>query len=239
MSRFVIVLMLIFFKIESWGFQLQKVIGDNDLLVVSADAGNLQERLRPLVDAFGKMTNGCTATHLGGGYVITAGHCFWAGDNVTENEDCADTAIEWGYREGLQPYLVSQCEKVIAAQQNGTNDFALLKVSPIPTAAIPPDLDRMAAIGDTITIFSHPEEMTLRWSGLCGIEREQHPDLPQGAFHHKCDTNPGSSGASVINYLSLKVVGIHNGGTSTDGGMNYGTKIMVTPLYDYLKNVGF
>ena len=217
----------------------EKIIDENDLVVVNADGSNLKPRLQKLIDAFGKLDMGCTATHIGSGYVLTAGHCFWAGDNVMENEPCEDTKIEWGFREGVKPYMVSQCQTIIAAQQDGVNDYALLKVSPAPDVAIAPDTERRAIIGDTVTIFSHPEELPLRWSKLCGIEREQHPDLPAGAFHHKCDTNPGSSGATVLNFLTLKVVGIHDGGTSRAGGMNYGTYIMNSPLYEHLKKVGF
>ncbi len=232
-------LTFIFLSSLSWAFQLQKIIGDEKLLPVSADASNIQKRLRPLVNAIGKASNACTVTHIGGGYVITAGHCFFAGDKIMENVDCADTTIDWGYRENLSPYLVSKCEKIIAAQNSANEDYALIKVYPIPPAAIAPDVDRMAVIGDTITIFSHPDEMPLRWSGLCGIEREQHLDLPQESFQYNCDTKRGSSGAGVLNYLSLKIVGVHNGGTNFNGEMNYGTKIMSSALYRYLKSIGF
>ena len=110
----------------------------------------------------------------------------------------------------------------------------------MPTATIAPELERRAIIGDTLTMFSHPEELPLRWSPFCGIERVQHPDLPKGAFHHQCDTNPGSSGATILNILTLKIIGIHDGGVvNSNGGMNYGTYIMNSPLYENLKALGF
>ena len=217
----------------------EKVIGTNDLTTVAADGANIPVYLRPLIDAFGHMSMGCTATHIGNGYVLTAGHCFGADDSILTSNDCSDTTIEWGYREGLTPYMVSTCEKIVAAQQNDTNDYAIIKVSPVPPVAIAPDLKRRAIIGDTITIFSHPEELPLRYSHLCGIERVQHPDLPKNAFHHTCDTNPGSSGATVINIVSLKVVGIHDGGTTSKGGMNYGTFIFNSPIRETLMELGF
>lgn len=229
-----------------------KIIGENDLVAVDAEATNIPLKYRPFVDAFGLMSMGCTATHIGNGYVLTAGHCFWAGEDAQMNQECPSTTIDWGVREGKTPYLKSQCEKVIIAQREGMNDFAILKVSPVPPVAIAPDMQRRAIIGDTVTIFSHPEEMPLQWSRLCGIEMSQHPELPVGSIHHKCDTNPGSSGATIINVLTMKVIGIHDGGLGGNSsqdpehpespvstGMNYGTFIQNSPLGDTLRSLGF
>lgn len=244
------------FAILSIGFStyastdIEKIIGDNDLIAVNAEGSNIPLMYRSIINAFGHISMGCTATHIGNGYVLTAGHCFYAEETLLRDQDCAGTTVEWGVREGLEPYMVSNCEKVIAAQRDGTNDFAIMKVSPIPPVAVAPELNRRAAIGDSVTIFSHPEELPLRWSQLCGIERDRHPDLPDGAIHHQCDTNPGSSGATIINIVSMKVIGIHDGGlngsdpTNPDHspvnmGMNYGTYIMNSPLFDILKEIGY
>lgn len=220
---------------------IEKIIGENDLVAVDATGSNIPERYRDIINAFGILSMGCTATHIGNGYVLTAGHCFWAGSEPERDLDCSDTKINWGVREGVEPYLTSTCEKIIIAQTDETsNDYALLKVSPIPTSAIAPELERKAVIGDSLTMFSHPEELPLRWSQQCGIEREQHPDLPQGAFHHLCDTNPGSSGATILDLLTLKIIGIHDGGVvNGNGGANYGTFIMNSPLFEELKKAGF
>ncbi len=228
---------------------VEKVIGENDLVAVDASASNIPLRYRALVDAFGQISMGCTATHIGNGYVLTAGHCFEAGETAIQNQTCDDTTIEWGVREGATSYLKSKCLEIIVAQRNDQNDYALIKVSPVPPVAIAPDIKRHAAIGDSVTIFSHPEELPLRWSGACGIERLHHPDLPDSAIQHKCDTKPGSSGATIIDVVTLKVVGIHDGGMSAESsiqdgsplatGMNYGTFILSSPLGEILQNLGF
>ncbi|MEQ1723962.1 MAG: serine protease [Pseudobdellovibrio sp.] len=239
--KFLLTLTLLLAALNSQAQYIEKIIGDDDLIAVDATGSNIPERYRSIINAFGRMSMGCTATHIGNGYVLTAGHCFYAGAEPERDGECSDTTIEWGVREGVEPYLTSTCEKIIIAQQNETaNDYALIKVSPIPPTAIAPELERRAIIGDSLTMFSHPEELPLRWSQACGIEREQHPDLPQGAFHHQCDTNPGSSGATILNLLTLKVIGIHDGGVvNGSGGMNYGTFIMNSPLFEELKKVGF
>lgn len=229
-----------------------KVIGENDLILVAADASNIPMKYRKLVDAFGMISpSACTATHIGNGYVLTAGHCFWATSELQRDQACDDLSIEWGKRDGLEPYLTSKCEKIIVQQTDELNDYAILKVSPAPSVSIAPEMKRRAATGDTLTIFSHPNELPLYWSQLCGVERLSHPDLPPNSLQHKCDTNLGSSGATLINVLSLKIVGIHDGGingvdTATDPqllpvstGMNFGTFIMNSPLFDALKDLGF
>lgn len=232
---------LLFASISFANNDVEKIIGDNDLVPVKQDASNIPLRYRSLVDAFGLMSMGCTATHIGNGYVLTAGHCFWAPSTLVEDTSCDGETIDWGVRDEEKPYLTSKCERVIAAIHSDGVDFAVIKVSPTPPVAIAPELQRRAAYGDTLTIFSHPDEMPLQWSRLCGVERMSYPDLPPDFLRHQCDTNPGSSGATILNVLSLKVIGIHDGGTVDENGqgMNYGTYIMDSPLLEILKNLGF
>ncbi|MBY0555251.1 trypsin-like peptidase domain-containing protein [bacterium] len=241
--KFLLTLSLVLVGLNSFANNndIEKIIGENDLIAVDATGSNVPERYRSIIDGFGRMSMGCTATHIGNGYVLTAGHCFYADTEPSRDLECSDTTIEWGVREGVEPYLTSTCEKIIIAQTNETeNDYALLKVSPVPAVAIGVEMQRKAIIGDSLTMFSHPEVLPLRWSQQCGIEREQHPDLPPGAFQHKCDTNPGSSGATILDLITLKVIGIHDGGVvNGSGGANYGTFIMNSPLFEELKKAGF
>lgn len=215
-------------------YDIEKIIGNDDLIAVDAEATNIPPKFKKIVDAFGKLGMGCTATHIGGGYVLTAGHCFWAGQNPTQDEDCsgAENDIQWGYREGKESYLTSKCEKVVIAQRTDKLDYALLKVSPIPPVAVKVDFKKRAKVGEKVTIFSHPEELPLRWSQICRIQKTNDADFDPALIHHVCDTNPGSSGATIINYYTLKVVGIHDGGKldGNGGGLNYGTYIYDTPL---------
>lgn len=247
MKLFLLVFILILGPLSFATNEIDRVIGEDDLVTVMQDASNIPLRFRSLVDAFGYMSMSCTATHIGNGYVLTAGHCFWAGESLDENTSCEGETIQWGFREGEKPYLVSNCETVIAKQHSDHADFAIVKVSPIPPVAIAPDLTRRAITGDTLTLFSHPSDMTLQWSHSCTVEWGTvepplfMPNIDPPFLKHKCDTNPGSSGATLINILSLKVVGIHDGGFVNDNGtgMNYGTYIMDSPLYDILKSLGF
>lgn len=220
-----------------------KIIGENDLVAVDAMASNIPAHLAPLVDAFGIMNMGCTATHIGQGIVLTAGHCFWATRLLSKDIACEDVTIDWGVREGKEPYLQSKCDMVLFAQTNKLigSDFAILKVSPAPPVSVPVELERKAAVGDAITIFSHPEELPLQWSKTCVVEESTDLIFSAAALQHKCDTNPGSSGATLLDATTGKVVGIHGGGrlTSVSEGMNYGTFMTNTEITESLKSIGF
>lgn len=257
--------------------EVQKVIDENDLVVVNAEASNIPVRYKKIVNAFGTILMeekdengavedsyfGCTGTHMGGGYVITAGHCVGANATLTSQTGCAFieknpltlsnvelSEIQFGYRDQLAPFMKSKCQEIIAAQKNDDEgiDFAIIRVSPYPEEFILPDTTRHAIYGDTITIFSHPLGESLQWSKSCGNERVLNPDIPSQFIHHQCDTKPSSSGAAILNVLSLKIVGIHDGGLNDldpatglplKTGMNYGTYILKSPLYEALKKLGF
>jgi V8-like Glu-specific endopeptidase len=226
--------------------ETEKIIGTNDLVLVNAQASNIPVKYRQLVGAFGLINMGCTATHIGGGYVLTAGHCFGAGEQVERNQPCSDTTIEWGVRTGKSSSdLQSRCQVIVAAQQSSQGvDFALIKVSPIPRTSVQIDFTRRAEAGRELTIFSHPNMEPLQWSRTCRVERSlgsSGVQLPPLALLHTCDSNPGSSGATILSTLTSKVVAIHDGGAlSAPGvGMNYGTYLTSFEVARALRSVGF
>ena len=222
-------------------FSTTKVIGEDELTTVTADGSNVPAKFKVLLNAFGLISMGCTATHIGNGYVITAGHCFYAPDTLTKKVGCPDVNIQWGMREGLAPYLTSTCVEIVAEVRNKQSDFAIIKVSPVPSASVGLELARKAQAGDLLTVFSHPEELPLQWSKTCVVEATQHPKLPPDSLNHICDTNPGSSGATLLDVSTGRIVGIHDGGRldSVGVGMNYGTYITNPDVADTLKELGF
>jgi V8-like Glu-specific endopeptidase len=220
----------------------EKIIGDNDLVLVSADGNNIPAEFKPLINAFGIISMGCTATHIGNGYVLTAGHCFSAGATVTKDQACPSITVSWGVRTGATSYLKSNCLKIVAMQRNNVNnDFAIMKVSPVPPVAVGVDFNRKAIAGDVLTIFSHPNMEPLQWSKTCSVETVLNGQLPPQSLQHKCDTNPGSSGATILNATTRRVIGIHDGGLLTSGGdgMNYGTYLTSSEIAAELRALGF
>ncbi len=211
-----------------------KIIGEDNLIPVNSEASNIPIQYQTLVEAFGKTNYLCTVTHLGNGYVLSAGHCFDADKTLKLDQSCRFAHVDWGYRNGKNPTLRSQCESIVAMQNLGDIDFAILKVTPYPKAAIPLNLEEPVYPNSQISIFSHPDGSPLRWSQECFIESQVHSPIPAELLQYSCDTSGGSSGAALIEATTLRIVGIHKGG---DINMNYGTHLMKPPLIDILKKL--
>lgn len=171
------------------------VIGDNQLQYYVADDQFSQ--------SIGHMALGCTATHIGQGYVITAGHC-------VSSSTCSSSSynVRWGFTfDNRAGNSVSRCESVVARRYDGQLDYAILKYSNPPAAFIPVNRVNRPTSGDRITILSHPSSQPLSWSGWCN----HLGNSGASKFLYECDTMPGSSGAAILN-ANLEVIGIHNFG---------------------------
>ena len=203
--------------------QQSKIIGENNLIKVKKDGSNVESTLRGYLDAFGIISLGegvCSGTHLGNGYVLTAGHCIVPeGQNgIVTNKDCGKIKVYWGYRGSPDTgspkptvSLVSQCTKVIYAELSNDRDFAVFKVDKGPSVSLPISASR-AQSGAKLTIFGYPQGRPLEWSQYCKL-------IPAGSsqtrFEHQCDTEPGNSGSSVLAINSSGkpvVIGIHDAG---------------------------
>ncbi len=212
------------------------ILGGDDLIEVAENGSNVAARYRPLLDAFGKMgPSGCTATHVGNGVAVLAGHCFGKQprarqDNIScVTQNGSAVWIDWGLRGDAGAYLHSECTKILSIQwSEKQTDYAIVAVSPVPRASVGvaferPELDR------TLTVFSHPSGRPLEWSQRC----KRLAQLGPSVFGHDCDTEPGSSGAAVLDDSGLVVIGLHNGG-DPGNGYNYATFLGATPLAQYL-----
>ncbi len=207
-----------------------RIIGDNDLVQVPASYAN-----DPRVQSIGKLKVGCTATHLGNGIAITAGHCFARSNfaGVRENLPCSEAkySVRWGVTYGSEGYLTSQCTAVVAMELNSERDYAIFRVSPIPPSSIPISLEKVN-MGDDISIFSHPRMRPLEWSQWCKVEgfvQKSHGNQ----FYYSCDTEGGSSGAGVLD-KDYKFVGIHNY-YNAHLNRNGATLLSVTPIANILR----
>jgi hypothetical protein len=205
---------------------VEKIIGTNDLVVVTKNGVSLPETLKPLVNAFGKIEMGCTATHIGNGLVLTAGHCFDAGESVQKDKTC-DYTVDWGYRADSKPFLTSKCVKILAMVWNDNQDWAIFQVDKAPNAKV--EIERSSTkpqVGSTITIFGHPQGRPLEWSQFCTVQPASNGNFGEFIFSHQCDTEPGNSGSTVLNAQG-KVVGIHDGGVVP---WNYATFLQDTEI---------
>jgi hypothetical protein len=196
-----------------------KIIGENTTIAVEPNLSNLDVMLRPYISAIGLISmNGgvCSGTHIGNGYVLTAGHCYI--DKVTETPlkqtSCAGTKVYWGYRGSTPATAIvsgtSRCIQLLYAERSSKRDFAIFKVDIAPKATIPVSLSGSRPdSGTKITILGHPQGRPLAWSQYCKIQSSLGS---RDLFSHQCDTEPGNSGSAVLALNSRgipMVIGIH------------------------------
>lgn len=237
----------------SWG-QLnpanRKIVGKDDFRMVNSQATNIPFKYKLVPEAIGLISMGCTGTHLGQGVVLTAGHCFDAA-KVKFNKSCEGVQVFWGVREGKNPTSVSTCKKLLVIEDTKNKDYALFIVDKPPRISLPIRLNSKPELSTRVTIFSHPFKQPLMWSGVCEIRKSfaarysnstdtGYLQMSLGLIHHQCDTNPGSSGAAILDAETAEVIGIHNGGVSEGPtGYNYGTYITSTYIPEILKRIGY
>jgi len=205
-----------------------QIIGSNDLIKVKVDGSNVDANLRPYLNAFGLIsvnTGTCTGTHIGNGYVLTAGHCLLA-DGETgsiSHRDCSDFKIFWADRGSPEvgspsPMITftSQCTEIVYAERSPQRDFGIFKVDQAPSASLPISAVNRAGVGANLTIFSYPQGRPLEWSQYCPLVVL--PSKPS-QFSYQCDTEPGSSGAAILAIDEAGhpiIVGIHDSAISDE-----------------------
>jgi V8-like Glu-specific endopeptidase len=184
--------------------------------------------------AIGRMMYGCTVTHIGNGYVITAGHC------VSNRDDCStndDFLVRWadliGRPEPAKEEL-SRCIEVIAVEQTALKDYAILRYDNVPDESLRVNLAGDVEYGDQLTILSHPLNQPLSTSGPCqSLGNYKGSNM----LSYDCDTQGGSSGAAVLNER-MEVVAIHSIGSNFYEA-NAGTDVKRILVWDLVEGVEF
>lgn len=210
----------------------RNVVGESDFLTVKEDLSNIPQKFWRLADSVGRLSMGCTGTHIGRGLVVTAGHCFDATENLSQSLPCEKVKIRWGYRGNTQSTLISECRRVVVMQNRPGADFALLEMYPAPPSFVVIDSRPLDFDSERATLFSHPKGQPLQWSRYC-ITKKFNPAPRDPRFlYHECDTNPGSSGAALVLEKNQKLVALHKGGLEfvDFGTWNFATRITETPI---------
>lgn len=213
------------------------IVGEVDFIGVNEEASNIPLKYRNTVEAIGRVSMSCTATHIGRGYVISAGHCFDATEKVERNKACQKIQVKWGFRGEQLHSLVSNCQKILVMQNKPGADYVLFQVEPFPDSYVPLETRHMSFNDTLVTLFSHPRSRPLQWSQYCKGQRLESPPRSSDFLYHQCDTNPGSSGAGIIQDSNLRLIGIHKGGLDFDsiGTWNFATLIQNTPIVNTLR----
>lgn len=230
---------ILFFSLFSLGqiytgqvsYSERKIIGDNNMIEVDTNLINIPMKYRRVAESVGFMSVGCTGTHIGQGYVVSAGHCFESKERPSYNKGCSDLTVTWGDIRGRTMMRQSRCIEVLVSQASDSKDYVLFKVNNPPNSFIPLKPFGRSLASSKVTIFSHPFGSPLMWSGICQIKQVFSSGVNMNLIHHSCDTNPGSSGAAIIDAENIEIIGLHNGGwADSNSGINYGTYIDDTPI---------
>jgi V8-like Glu-specific endopeptidase len=232
---------------ESQFSQSLSIIRDNNLFKVPENP-DIYDFLLPseILNAIGRMDIGCTVTHIGNQYGITAGHClanpYIGGDrafyfvkdvscNYMSRMPLSTYNVSFGVRGRSNGHLTGQCEKIIIAEYSRDLDFAIIKLTNAPDEAIWLKENSKAIQGNKVTIYSHPNKRALEWSSNCSLLHRRRDGLNR--IQYDCDTEGGSSGAAVLDVETSDIVAIHTNGTQdTYFGHNSGQ-----PIQDIIKKL--
>lgn len=153
-----------------------------------------------------------TVSHVGKGYVVTAGH-------VISEKTCPIAQIEWGARENKN-VLVSKCLKVIYREVGRYKDLAVFKVDRYPNSKV--ELSKVSGIhefetGDDVFLLGH-----MGGSDLLLAEGWASQFIKTTSFSSYLPSGSGDSGAPVFSMESGNIVGIYSG---REGLKSISTKI--------------
>ena len=235
----ILILFFIVFQFQQVDAQLMpsSIVDGVDFIRVKEDLSNIPQKFHNAAESIGRLSMGCTGTHIGDGLVLTAGHCFDALSRIEKNQPCPNVKIAWGFRGSRPSSMVSTCQNVIIKQNRPGADYALIEVQPIPANKVEVDLRNLDFNNERATLFSHPRRQPLLWSRYCKLKILDPAPRDPTFLYHQCDTEPGSSGAALILERNLKIVSLHKGGLDFGiiGVWNYSTDLRETPIIDIIK----
>lgn len=192
------------------------ICGANDMVAMKDQEAWLREMGKPVgIYRAGGMS--CTGTLVSEDLFLTNRHC---------KASCSSIKVEFGYTGGRREAFA--CDEIVEAGSSASNqDYMLVKLKGSPGVewGFYRLSDRELSPGDQLLMMHHPGAQTMKVSlKNCTFSR-----FDGGLVHHRCDTNPGSSGTGILvpdfdNPRESKIVAIHAFGgcgsssTSTNSG---------------------
>ncbi len=160
----------------------------------------------------------CSGTLIGTNLFLTAGHCVDSG-SVGEY-----VAMNYERAAGSSTLLAQSHYRIDAVLENGLGglDYAILQLAGTPGATwgVATVATADPTTGAALTIIGHPQGLAKK------IEAGTVYGFGTNTIrYNNIDTLGGNSGSGVIDSQG-RVVGVHtNGGCTSSGGYNYGTRI--------------
>lgn len=212
-------------KAEASRVQPNQVIGADDRLRLEQlrERSAEREALRTVAPAAAFARFGaCTATHIGQGFFLTAGHCIdqQRGFVGFRTQACGSP---------LELHDRTAACRVVAYRFDAKNDHALLALEDAALAASLPKVP--VDYG-----FEWPRERTreVQLFGYSGgvlrvnLACRASWDARSGRVLHDCDTEGGDSGSALIDRATRQIIAVH-GGAISGQARNYGYAIAQLP----------
>ncbi|MEQ9499429.1 MAG: serine protease [Deltaproteobacteria bacterium] len=186
------------------------------------DRVQLDEQMKLTIVRFGK----CTATHVGRGYFLTAGHCVREarGFEGRDSSPCPHP-LAWGDDEG------GAC-RVELYRFDDDHDYALLRLSnpelaeDLPLAPIDYQFSWKKVRRRPLTVAGYSK-------GTAQVDQTCNGRVATGNLvKHDCTTEPGDSGSALVDKATQHVIGVHGG--ALNNGENYGSPVELIPWAESL-----
>lgn len=150
----------------------------------------------------------CSGFLVGDQLVATAGHC-------VKSSTCANTRFVFDLRmqaDGSQPEKIQKssvysCMTIVAREETGSQDYALVRLDRPVTDRRPLSLRRSGTLsqGDSLVVIGHPMGLPTKIADGAKVRKW---DSSGRYFVANLDTYGGNSGSAVINERTLEVEGI-------------------------------
>ncbi len=204
------------------GMNTRTICSSNDMLEMKSQLEDMKKMGRPI----GKLTAGgsaCTGTLIERDLFLTARHC---------NFGCSGTKVTFGYLGSqVSGQETFKCKEVVeVGNSNSNQDYMVMRLEGNPGVnwGWYNISDREISKDTPLLMIHHPGGTPMKVSNKnCQFKKEN-----GGLFYHSCDTNPGSSGSSVIipDYEKperSRIVAVHTlgGCNSSSSSFNAGPSI--------------
>jgi V8-like Glu-specific endopeptidase len=231
-------------------YQLEQIrVGDvsnSDTDVVIQTICGVDNRVASTDNRVGRLVPvGCSAWVVGNNLFLTAGHCVASRATTLQfNVPASQTSGALVNPAIRDQYSVVQAS-IVSRNAGIGNDWALFRVAANTQTGLLP----RQAYGRQFSLSNNRTPTNARVTGFgtdTGVTNQtnQIHTGPFGAFSgtsatYAVDTTGGNSGSPVVSSASDVAIAIHtNGGCTSSGGVNSGTSLRNTTLWNAIRNTG-
>ncbi len=181
---------------------------DEDMQALGNPIGQYREK-----GMFGASAK-CTGTLISNDLFLTARHC-------VSGNTCESVQIAFNFLSKRGPEEVFQCAEVVEKGGGSNNDdYAILRLEGKPGVnwGFYPPAAGQATKSQALMMIHHPAGKPMQLS----LEKCKVTETKGKMLHHRCDTEPGSSGSAILtrsqDFNAIRIMGVHTlGGCQKTG----------------------